>query len=98
MIRYSAKTLINKGVFALFFSQLKKIVYKNQEVNSMPVARLSFAERLYIETMMNLKVSKLKICERLGIASVQLQMELRRGWVSEEKRYDPWKAQLSIVT
>ncbi len=63
----------------------------------MPIARLSFAERLYIETMMNLKISKVKICERLGIATVQLQMELRRGWVPEEKRYDPWKAQLSIV-
>ena len=28
MLILSAKTLINKGVFALFFSQLEKIVYK----------------------------------------------------------------------
>ncbi len=63
----------------------------------MPKAKLSFKERLFIETMLKANVSKKSICINLGISSVQLQMELRHGWISEEERYDPIKAQLSLV-
>ena len=62
----------------------------------MPRAKLSFAQRLYIETMLKLNVPQSKICIQLGIASVQLQMEIRRGWIPKEKRYDSMKAQLSL--
>lgn len=62
----------------------------------MPSAKLSFSERLLIETLLRGNVSREDICIRLGLATAQLQREIRRGWIPKEKRYDPMKAQLSL--
>lgn len=62
----------------------------------MPRAKLSYAERLYLEYSLKCDISGFDICLHLGISTQQLKREKELGWVKEEKRYSAEKAQLSL--
>ena len=81
-------------LFALFFYFLEKTVQKGGE--TMPRAKLSYAERLYLEYSLKCGISGFDICLHLGISTQQLKREKELGWVKEEKRYSAEKAQLSL--
>lgn len=50
----------------------------------MPRARLSYAERLYLEYSLKSGKSSFDICIHLGISTQQLKREKELGWVKEE--------------
>lgn len=59
-------------------------------------AKLTFDERVLIETSLDEGVTKADICIELGISTYQLQQELRLGWLNEKRKYSAEKAQFSL--
>ena len=91
-----------KRVFALFFllffaEKLKKCTKNNERrLMKMPRAKLTFEERMWLEKVLDKKVDHMEICRYLGISTYQLQVEMKLGWIKDQKRYSAEKAQHAL--
>lgn len=62
----------------------------------MPRPKLSYQERVFIEESLKQEVSKSEICERLGLSTYELQLEIRRGQSNEDKTYSANRSQMTL--
>lgn len=62
----------------------------------MPRAKLTFEERMWLEKVLDKKVDHMEICRYLGISTYQLQVEMKLGWIKDQKRYSAEKAQHAL--
>lgn len=62
----------------------------------MPRPKLSFDQRVLIEQYLKAKKSKMFICEKLGLSTYELQLEIKRGQSKEDKVYSAERSQMTL--